>query len=88
MKTPKNVVDVTQRIELALSKSRSSLSTDDVNLLERCIFFFKKMRKTKSDKEKKEFLAKGINCWIKFLAKNELLMKYSDLFNMPENITE
>jgi hypothetical protein len=88
MKTPKQVVELTQRIELALSKSRSSLSTDDVFLLEKCIFFLQKMRKTKSDKEKKEFLAKGIACWTKFLAKNETLMKYSALFNMLDNNTE
>lgn len=79
MKTPKNVVEITQRIEMVLSKNRSSLSTNDVKLLERCIFFFKKMRKVKSEEAKKELLAQGISSWIEFLVKNELLVKYSVL---------
>jgi len=81
MKTPKDVVETTQRIEMILSKNRSSLSAEDVKLLERCIFFFKKMRKSKSDQEKQKFLEKGINCLIYFFGKNELLNKYSELFN-------
>ncbi|MEI6851541.1 MAG: hypothetical protein WCL06_01815 [Bacteroidota bacterium] len=88
MKTSKNVVDLTQRIKTVLSKNRSSLSAQDVILLERCIFYFNKMRIAKSDQAKKEYLSKGISCWIKFLAKNEILDKYSDLLKSLENNTD
>jgi len=88
MKSLTNVVDLTQRIEMVLSKNRSSLSAEDVILLERCILFFKKMRKTRSDIAKKEFFAKGISCWTNFLAKNELLNKYSGYFKSLENNTD
>jgi hypothetical protein len=88
MKTPKFIVDTVQRIEMVLSKNRSSLSTDDVFLLERCIFYFKKMRKAKSDQEKKEFLSKGVSYWMKFFLKNELLNNNSELFKMLGKITD
>jgi hypothetical protein len=88
MKSPKFIVDTVQRIEMVLSKNRSSLSTDDVFLLERCVFYFRKMRKAKSDQEKKEFLSKGISCWMKFFMKNDLLNESSELFGMLGKITE
>lgn len=88
MKTPKFIVDMVQRIEMVLSKNRSSLSTNDVFLLERCIFYFKKMRKAKSDQEKKEFLLKGVSCWMKFLMKNELLRNNSEFVEILEKITD
>lgn len=88
MNTLKNVVETTQRIEMILSKNRSSLSAEDVKLLERCIFFFKKMRKSISEQEKQELLEKGINCLFLFFGKNELLDKYSDLFKPSNSNTE
>ena len=68
-------------IELVVSDNRSSLSADDLSILEEAIVALKEFEKSSSRDEKRAKILDFINLIFRFFAKYHLIERFSEIFS-------